>query len=72
MVFNDDFLEEEYANLPTYQGTEILVVRRVLSVGNQPCTKTYDDLYHNLRETWLQMVLHFIKERAPQSIVPPE
>lgn len=29
MVFNDDFLEEEYANLPTYQGTEILAVRRV-------------------------------------------
>lgn len=23
MVFNDDFLEEEYANLPEYEGTEM-------------------------------------------------
>lgn len=29
MVFNDNFLEEEYANLPAYQGTEVLEVRRV-------------------------------------------
>ena len=29
MVFNDDFLEEEYANLPAYPGTEVLEVSRV-------------------------------------------
>lgn len=27
MMFNDDFLEEEYANLPHYDGTEMLPVR---------------------------------------------
>lgn len=29
MVFNDDFMEEEYANLPAYEGTEVLEVRLV-------------------------------------------
>lgn len=27
MMFNDDFLEEEYTNLPHYDGTEMLPVR---------------------------------------------
>lgn len=27
MIFNDDFLEEEYTNLPHYEGTEMLPVR---------------------------------------------
>lgn len=29
MLFNDDFLEEEYTSLPRYKGTEILPVRLV-------------------------------------------
>lgn len=27
MLFNDDFLEEEYTSLPPYEGTEMLPVR---------------------------------------------
>lgn len=35
MVFNDDFLEEEYASLPQYDGTEMLPVIRV-NLANRP------------------------------------
>lgn len=35
MVFNDDFLEEEYASLPQYDGTEMLPVIRV-NPANRP------------------------------------
>ena len=34
MIFNDDFLEEEYSNLPNYEGTEMLPVRRADMCAN--------------------------------------
>lgn len=37
MMFNDDFLEEEYTNLPHYDGTEMLPVRRGTASLNCVC-----------------------------------
>lgn len=34
-MFNDDFLEEEYANLPNYEGTEMLPVRQEKNEKNE-------------------------------------
>lgn len=39
MMFNDDFLEEEYTILPHYDGTEVLPVRRATTLSEKSSRK---------------------------------